>query len=145
LWGHLWSGPALLEEQRWYPRFYVCPRSGLLRRVSDLRRKRRRGAKPQPECDPNTRSDGPNRLLRRIDGVWYAFDLMPVPRKDEVRRLAWDHLLRGLVSDLWRVRQAEVVAVYGYRRIYAARKRQLGKRELRRIDSFSCGCAVKNR
>ncbi|MEM7411040.1 MAG: hypothetical protein AAF430_12460 [Myxococcota bacterium] len=127
-----WRGE--LEEidgRRWGSQFYVCPRSGLLR-AAPVRARERRGAPP--------RNDGlvwvaRDRVLKEIDGVWYAFDLQAFPAGEVEQRSARDLLLGEPVIRL--VRRTELrhraAAMYRRNRVYAATKRQLGKRELRAL------------
>lgn len=60
-----WGGPVRLDA-RWGPRLYVCPRTGLLRRV-------RRRPMPEPPAEPIDRIPGSetDQDYRLIAGQWY--------------------------------------------------------------------------
>jgi len=90
--------------------FYVCPRTGLLREVSHVRR-----TAPAPDAD--VRKLDAHRELRRIAGVWYRVDYARVPAESWV----YDHVKKARVT----VNQATW---------YAASKRQLGKKALAALE-----------
>jgi hypothetical protein len=107
-------------------RFYVCPRSGLLRLAPLVRRKGRL----EEEEDPGRRSLSRTCELRRMGGVWYELELADIPRAADARALCFDvvervrmdkaPLARLHADPLWRTGR------------YAAQKRQLGSREIGR-------------
>ncbi len=53
-------------------RFWVCPRTGLLRLAPVVARKRHK-----PPVDPDRRILSPKSELRRLGGVWYECELVP--------------------------------------------------------------------
>lgn len=114
-------------------RFYVCPRTGLLRERR-LRRRRR----PLTEPVPDRRWDGPRTQLRRIEGIWYALGLAPVPDRLEPGLARRDHFLARPLAEL-RGRPELLLEAYGRRDVYCAMKRQLSKRELPRLEELPWG------
>lgn len=61
-----------IERDRWRRRaLYVCPRTGLLREAPPVPR-----TAPKPP-DPDRRSLGKGRELRRLCGVWFEVELIP--------------------------------------------------------------------
>jgi len=105
--------------------FYVCPRTGLLRRVPQDEGKQQRDARrgaPAP-ATPIV-PFGKDRQLRLVGGQWCEVFLSPFPTTEYgPLTAAHDVLLgRSLGAD-------EAVGVYG-RRAYAVRVRRLGRKEL---------------
>jgi len=108
--------------------FYVHPETRLLCLAPPGRRRRR---KQHNRVDPDRRVLSHDRELRRIDRIWYAIDVAPLPTDPFARAGCFDVLERGPVGGrayeigmrtnvLWRTGR------------YAARKRQLGAREIAR-------------
>lgn len=121
-----WHGQRPLYSRGSHVRFYVHPRSGLLRLAPPAPRKIR-------EVDHDRRVVSRGRELRRIDGVWYEIETRPVPHDPAVRSKCFDVIARTLLigaafdagwasNVLWRSCH------------YAAGKVQLGKRELARYE-----------
>jgi hypothetical protein len=117
--------PLLSYGMRFY--FYVHPETRLLCLAPPARRKRR----TPHEVDPDRRVLSNDRELRRIDGIWYAIEVAPLPSDPFARAGCFDVLERGPVGGrvyetgmrtnvLWRTGR------------YAVRKRQLGAREIAR-------------
>lgn len=140
-WDRRWGGLRPIAESHG-PRFYVDPRTGLLRlnerrirmRRQDRERRRQAAALRNGGAREGLRVIDAQWQLHRIDGVWYrvevaridttAVDDMPI---DALRRLPVDQCPRdvprkGLPDNAW---------LFGDARLYAVRKRQLGARELR--------------
>jgi hypothetical protein len=114
----------ILQRRRyWRNQFYVDPSSGRLIEVGPRETKciRSSNRHSQPFL---TIVEG--RCYRRIDGIWYEVELAPIPPH---RTSAWDAVLRRDTVQLGRGRLQEV---YG-RCVYAAKKRQLCKREIKRL------------
>jgi hypothetical protein len=110
---------------RAHRRLYVCPRTGLLRRLEVPSRKRasRRGPRgPKP-----IRLDA-QRQCHWVDGGWHLVTLAPVPLAQHLSR---DHdvVLRRRVSELT---PEQVMRAYGAR-VYATSRRRLGKKEMRQL------------
>lgn len=123
---------------------YVCPDSGcLMRNEAAIRARveqrrahalavqhRRQG------LEPEVRKLGPTTQLRRIDGVWYAIELAPMPASWQrqprhgthgtVRTFAHDAVIGQPASDCAGRRER----LYGDAGVYAQRKRQLARSEL---------------
>jgi hypothetical protein len=129
-----WGAPVPLRGESWAPRFYVCPRSGILRA---RRRKRQRRRFWEP--DPDVRWDGPSRQLRKIDGIWYALDLAPLPSQVGSGALPRDRFLKQALSEILRQGTDRLLEAYGRADVYAAAKRQLSKRELRSLEKLPMG------
>jgi hypothetical protein len=68
-----WGRWTALESrgQRW--RFYVCPKTSILRVAPLAKRKKKHGPKP----DENVRVLAKDHALHRIEGVWYEVTLAP--------------------------------------------------------------------
>ncbi|MGO1000480.1 hypothetical protein [Lysobacter sp. CA196] len=123
---------------------YVCPDSGCLMRneaAIRLRIERRRAhardvRNRRQGLEPEVRRLGPTAQLRRIDGIWYAIELAPMPASwqrqprhgmhSTVRIVAHDTFLGLPASDCASRRER----LYGNAGLYARRKRQLGRTEL---------------
>jgi len=130
-----WDQPMVLTRPGYGPAFYVDPRSGLL-----CARPCRRERSPISVPDRNVRWDGPWRRLRRIDSVWYAFRLAPIPATAGELGCARDRVLGQTLEALLLTTRSDdpLYAAYGRRGVFAAEKRQLSKRELRDIDRLPC-------
>jgi hypothetical protein len=129
-----WGQPDAIDSEHWGARrFYVCPRSGLLR--EQIRKRCRRSVEP----DPDVRWDGPMRQLRRIDGIWFAFALAPIPDPPRRSAVVRDFHLRRPLVEILRQSPELLVRSYGRTGVYAAAKRQLSKRELKRLDRLPMG------
>ena len=106
--GHEYGRPLIGSHQ-----FYVCPRTGRLERAAHISRRRK----------PDRRSFvqlGSGRLAHRIDGLWYAVRLAPLPREGGV----WDVLLRRVVYPA----EAGTLAVRYGASGYARSRSQLSRR-----------------
>jgi hypothetical protein len=134
IWQHLmWevvTDPVKLERirterryARWRDQFYVDPATRLLcelkprltKRILRAQRRRRRYVMVVE-----------GRCYRRIGGIWYEVELAPLP---EGERPVWDAILRKSTEFLTR---GDLQHAYG-KCVYAARKRQLNKREIVRL------------
>lgn len=137
-WIRSWGAPQPLQ-QRWAPRLFVDPASGVLLRNrlqerSVRARRAEQAAIRQP--DPSRRVIGPARQLHCIDGVWFEIDLAPVAEAAAFQERPFD-VLRRLDPARCPARQsakgvAANQALFGRSDVYAWRKRQLGRDELRR-------------
>ncbi|HEX5103526.1 MAG TPA: hypothetical protein VFV87_06925 [Pirellulaceae bacterium] len=103
--------------------FYVCPRTGLLRR--NKRPWRRHRQAPQP---PDFVTIDNRRQLHRIDGLWYEITLVAIAPGEQ----RFDVLLKSVVGG----------SVFGSAQptcrmaLVATAKRQLNKREIRRAEQL---------
>ena len=127
----------------WGPKFYVDPRTRMLR-PNTARISARREWKQKHLDTLRARSGGPREdrrivdattQLHRIDGVWYRIALEPVVGAGQADRMAVD-VLRKLPADQcpsWQdsrtVRSNHTL--FGKADVYARSKRQLGSHELR--------------
>jgi hypothetical protein len=130
IWQHLmWEVArdrlAVAKARRYgFRGFYVDPETGILHSNPDRPRYRYRPS-PSP-IDFYVRFEG--RYHLRIEGIWYEVDLAPLPRWpvwDAVQRKTTD--VSGVIAELPRID--------GHLH-YAVRKRQLGKKEIRRLHEF---------
>lgn len=134
-----WGEPRTLAAY-WAPRFYVDPRSGLLR-VNAWRETARRAYRQPRAAHAETRRDiGPFLQLHRLDGLWYALDLAPIPASagaagvfDVLRHLRVarrNQQLKGRQPEGQQVVHCDP-QLYGKDEVYAWRKRQLSAAELK--------------
>jgi hypothetical protein len=114
-----------LHQYRYHP-WYVCPRTGLLRRVKVTRQERRR---PEPETPPKVVPVGDTLQCRCLDGAWHLVTLKPLPTPTSLRERCTgvDVLLNLPVA---RLTPLEARQHYGAE-VYAVAKRRLARRELR--------------
>ncbi|WAS92676.1 hypothetical protein [Nannocystis punicea] len=120
------GGVREIFGHRWTP-VYVCPETGLLKKVPP------RPARYKP---PVTRDVVPidgGAQYRRIGGQWYRITLMPIPAGPHWLDLH-DVLLGALrgLGTTWQM-TATLLEHYGRSDRYATEKRQIGKKELRRL------------
>ena len=112
-------------DRGWRACVFVDPVTGLLRRTPERPR-----AVPVPVKDRLALRDGTQ--LQRIRGVWYHVILRPVPTTYDERLAARDVVLGVNMLNYWQER-ARLRAQHGQSDVYAASKRQLGKRALARL------------
>jgi hypothetical protein len=121
-----WKYGRPLHEFRYRP-WYVCPRTGLLRRVKVTSRKRQR--RPKQESPPKFISVGKTLQCRFLDGGWHLVTLQPLPNPLHewgcIR--AVDVLLNRPVAQLT---PQEARRYYGAE-VYAVGVRRLARKELR--------------
>jgi hypothetical protein len=109
-------------------RFYVCPRTGLLRLAPVVARKRPRGADPT-----DRRVLSKDLELRRIGGIWYEVAVDRIPRDAAALAACFDVLERvSLESATHRAGESSNLLWQTGR--YAVRKRQLSTREIARYE-----------
>lgn len=131
-----WGQPTPLAD-RWAPKLYVDPATGLLRRNREREQLRRqeRVTWSMLEQTPDRIDLGPLRQLHRLKGIWYEVELALIPPAGRGRGVA--DVVRGCTVVAYGHRGAgrSVVhgdrALYGSDEVYARHKRQLGTRELR--------------
>jgi hypothetical protein len=121
--GRLYGKP--LHEFR-YRRWYVCPRTGLLRRVKFPSRKRK--ATSKKESPPAYIPIGDRLQCRFIEGAWHLVTMKPLhdPYYRCGRCTAVDVVLNRSVND---ITEGDARRHYGAV-VYAASKRRLTRREL---------------
>jgi hypothetical protein len=107
--------------------WYVCPRTGLLKRVPAMSRKRLR--RPQPEKPPRYVPVGDTMQCRFIDGAWHVVTLKPLPAPgfQRERSTAIDILLKVPIISLTPI---DARRHYGAE-VYALSSRRLALKELR--------------
>lgn len=135
-----WGRPQSLVSG-WAPRFYVEPRTGLLRANKWREQLRRERNRKQPGRIDHRRELSPFLQLHRLDGLWYAVDLAPIPADTDGRGVfdvvrhcrvaAWNRQPKGRQPEGKQVVHCDPEA-YGKDDVYAWRKRQLAAPELRR-------------
>jgi hypothetical protein len=117
-----WTHGRPLRQTHW-ARWYVCPRTGMLRRVKVPIRSRRTTRKPDDR--PRFIRVGDSLQCRLIDGSWHLLSLKPLPLvRDGCRER--DVCLN---CDVATVTSATARKHYGAD-VYAAGKRRLARREL---------------
>jgi hypothetical protein len=114
---------------RWY-RFFVDPKTGLLRENRNYGYRRPR---PAPKPIDRVRIDDCSEY-RLIDGIWYEVKLVPLPHRGPV----YDFVERRWCNES---DAAKLQQLHGGRRVYAAKKRQLNKREIRKLP---CATAARS-
>jgi hypothetical protein len=119
-----WNYGKPLHEFRYRP-WYVCPRTGLLRRIKRASRKRQRPAKQ--EKPPAFIPVSDSWQCRFRDDGWYLVSLKPLPYYDRERCTQVDILLNRPVAQL----TAEEVRQHYGAEVYAVAQRRLARRELR--------------
>ena len=136
---------SFLKSEDWgsiYSPFYIHPVTGLLLKNESYREKKYRQEK---NVSPYTVVDG--HYYRTLDGIWYEVTLTPLREKKRDPRMSWsmmgviaspeayDYCLRKPVLSLG---VGDLVEFHGRidgKIVYASHKRQLGKREIRRLIS----------
>lgn len=115
-----------LHQLRYRP-WYVCPRTGLLRRVKIPGCKRRR--RPRRESAPKYVPVSDSLQCRSLDGAWHLVTLKPLPTPyyHRERCTAVDVLLNLPVAQLT---VSEARRHYGAE-VYAVATRRLARKELR--------------
>jgi hypothetical protein len=122
--GQWFSASGRPFHRRFGPLFYVCPRTGLLRENKCRSRRKR-----VPTMQPRTRLViDAWRQYQLLNDLWYEVRLEPIVAETFGR---WDVVLRrpvdwALLGPAWKA--------YG-RPAFAASKRQLSKREIRRVQA----------
>ncbi len=120
--GGWWFGRPLAQTRH---RLYVCPRTGLLRRLEVPSRKR--ASRRAPRGPAPVRLDA-QRQCHWVDGGWHLVTLAPLPLAQHLCRDR-DVLLRRPVASL---APGELQRTYGGL-VYATGKRRLGKKEIRQL------------
>src|SRR5262249_31624602 len=123
--GRLYGKP-LHELPSRHPRWYVCPRTGLLRRVKFAGRKRK--GKSRKDALPEYIPIGDSLRGRFLEGAWHLVTPKPLPDPYYTWSFskAVDVVLNRSVNE---ITQAEARRRYGAV-VYAAAKRRLARREL---------------
>lgn len=128
------DGETLVEHGRWGVRalgyyrraeFYVCPDTGVLKETRWARRERPAEPRDVVKIDATAQ-------YRRIDGIWYRVTLSPVP--DTGPELQPYDIVLGRRLGENSCSSWDRTKEYGRGDVYASGKRQLGKRELRRLE-----------
>jgi hypothetical protein len=106
-----------------WAQWYVCPRTGILKRVK--RRGRLSNRPPGPPATPHFVRVSDSLQCRLIEGAWHVVSLAPIPAGD-VGRNAFDVILGRLVAD---IDPLEARKHYGAL-VFATGIRRLARREL---------------
>ncbi len=120
---------GLVKPSWWHGagRFYVDPSTGILR--ENLFRWRYR--RPEPKPDPNRVPASEDIEYRRIEGIWYELRLAPIPKF----RIGYDFAIRKHLTEI----SDDLLHKFYDRQVYAARKRQLNKKEIRKLGLTTAG------
>jgi hypothetical protein len=148
-----WSGGTYTPLRELREELYVDPQTGVLmlnlERISRRQKLRAVEKRSRAELDKRVRVLSPQEEAHRVGGAWFLVRLEPVPAlRIEVRLIdgerrhvkvldsRWDCLIKGHVRGRdyprWPPVDIERWYPYRYRGMYAASKRQLSSRELRR-------------
>lgn len=121
-----WHYGQPLHTFRYRP-WYVCPRTGLLRRVKVVSRKRQR--RQEEKQLPRYFPVGVGLQCRLLDGAWHLVTLKPLPTPDYHRGRCLD---RDVLLDrpVCEITEADAKRHYGAA-VYAVAKRRLARRKLR--------------
>jgi hypothetical protein len=115
-----------LHAQRWMLRYwYVCPRTGLLRRITSPKR-RSSGRAPKKDYPRFVRVNEAL-VCKRIEGAWYLVDLRPLPSLLRDRDRVRDVVLDRPASELY---PAKAEKHYGAA-VYATGKRRMSRGDLK--------------
>jgi hypothetical protein len=124
--GRLYGQP-LADGWRGWRQFYVCPRTGLLKRLPPRAREERREVEPARYV----RLDATHQC-RWMDGAWYLVTLQPIP-PPPLGVPAWGASRSYPDAVLGReLSRGQAVEAYGIA-AYGVARRRLGKRELRQL------------
>jgi hypothetical protein len=111
--------------RRWFA-FYVDPKSRLLRENPEHFRWRSLRPRPKPPCDRIRIDD--TREYRLMEGLWYELTFAPIPEQ-----------MYGIYDAVLKKGYPALTPTHLYechgRAVYVARKRQLNKKELRRLPN----------
>jgi hypothetical protein len=120
-----WNHGRPLHQMPW-KRWYVCPRTGILKKIKARTRPCRGG--PSPDDSPRYVQLSDVLQCRRIKGVWHLVTLKPLPLARE-KCLERDVVLNRSVA---RVDEELAQRYYGAP-VFAVAKRPLARRELRQL------------
>ncbi len=121
--GYTYGRP--LRDHAW-THWYVCPRTGLLRKLPNHRRPRCGVPEPTPPIEFVRVTETVQ--CRRIDGEWWLVDLRPLPFEGQ-RVAGLDPILNRPVMQI-----TACVARLAYGApVYCASRRRLGRKELRQF------------
>jgi hypothetical protein len=104
---------------RGYKLFYVCPRTGLLRANKHQRQQMARTPIERISVDESCE-------YRLMKGIWYEVMLSPITVA------AWGERDMVLSTEVGPLSPATAIRIYG-RSVFAVKRRQLNKREIRRL------------
>ena len=112
-----------LRESESYHQWYVCPKSGLLRRSRHVRRR-----KQSDEPRPRIVRIGPTEMCLERNGQWELLTVAPLP-EELAQKPRYDVVRKRLVYPWSR---CEAQGFYGAP-VYATSRRPISKRELRQL------------
>lgn len=118
-----------LRGRRWGDGFYVCPRTGILRRTPE------QPSSKQRRFGRTLRLDAIHEL-REVDGAWRHVTLARRPESVQPGR-HFDVLLDGFLDATWFDHRARYQVLFGRSDAYAVAVRAPGRRELRRIEALA--------
>ena len=103
--------------------WFVCPRSGILKRTKVRKRSTKRP--PEPQDLPRFVRVSDSLQCRLIEGAWYLISLEPLPEGND-NRTAWDVMFDRPASKI----DAEMARKNYGAEVFASAKRRLARREL---------------
>jgi hypothetical protein len=106
--------------------YYVDPKCGLLRANSEYGRRWRHGPTRPEQPWPGVVEVDEGHALVPLEGIWFELQLSPEPRG--LQGVVYDHVLRRAIDIGGRD-----FRFYRGQRVYVSGKRQLNKREIRRL------------
>jgi hypothetical protein len=119
-------GKPLHSYRRWL-QFYVCPKSGLLKRAKPSRTERHR-----PAADSKPVPLGACHYCVRLNGAWYMAEVRPFPCHWNAGQLCYLDTAHADVVVGRRITHCEAKEYYG-REVYAISIRRIGKREMKNL------------
>ncbi len=118
-----WGRIGMPLHEMWGAKlFYVCPRSGLLKKVKRVPRRQRR-VNPTARQLPSIRVDETH-LCRFLDGAWYLVEVQRFPGPADGTQTVHDPLMNRSLT------REEAVREYGAA-VFGVARRLLGKREMK--------------
>ncbi len=107
--------------------FYVCPKTGILKKAPEGRRN-----KPSNENAAHRKTLGDWEEARKIDGVWYLIEFAKVPESWKDYPNCFDAVAKARLSEHGMMGYSGTLnQLHGDSKRYAVSKRQLSKKEIR--------------
>lgn len=126
-----YSSPAIRPIAECYKDFYVCPKNGTLKVTQKLPKKSLKAINAQRSAEAlaeKFRQLNDREVLHKIDGIWYHFDLKPIPKVEMIYvkphdknefKLGYALLGKGLITKTWDELNGAEREKFGIRRVGA--------------------------